>query len=273
MPELAARHRRRERPPRRDEVDGDVFFSSPRRLALALSTSTRTRNRASTEQRARWNGCLPFVSTARSVFFASSSSDHVAAPCHRSNESNTSAGAETKTCASLGVSSGNSKDAASASVETSSSRATLSCSCSCLFHSGRKRRLTPGIHVLISSGSTPLTANSFSASSSLMASVCRSNAHSRRPPSRGRHTTSGDCHTCKVGSIAERATQTLMKRYAYLPRSGMARSVQPSFGRCGVLGLVHESGSRCRRVAKWIFELTTCPSGRRITQSMFWSVP
>ena len=27
-------------------------------------------------------------------------------------------------------------------------------------------------------------------------------------------------------------------------------SVQPSFGRCGVFGFVHESGSRCMRVAK-----------------------
>mmetsp|Transcript_27881 Transcript_27881/g.70044 ORF Transcript_27881/g.70044 Transcript_27881/m.70044 type:complete len:214 (-) Transcript_27881:230-871(-) len=48
----------------------------------------------------------------------------------------------------------------------------------------------------------------------------------------------------------------------------MARSVHPSLGRCGVLGLVQLSGSRCRRVAKWILDDTTWPSGRRITQSM-----
>ena len=163
------------------------------------------------------------------------------------------AGAETKTCASLGVSSGNSNGADSEAFafvsETSSPTVETSCPPR-PFHSGRNRRLNPGIHVFGSIGSIPRTANSFSASASSMASVRFSKAHSRRPPSRGRHTTSGDCHTWPVGSIAERATQTLMKRYAYLPLSGMESSVQPSFGRCGVFGFVHESGSRCMRVAK-----------------------
>mmetsp|Transcript_4636 Transcript_4636/g.20952 ORF Transcript_4636/g.20952 Transcript_4636/m.20952 type:complete len:342 (-) Transcript_4636:297-1322(-) len=237
--------------------------------------SILTLNRISIEHLARWNGCLPLTSIRLSSSVKDLSSSHLAAPCHRSNESNTIAGPVTNTCASSEVSSGNSNLAISSAVSSPSPPPNpsplvplpdafppaLPC------HSGLNRRLVPGIHVFGFSV-MPFTLYSFSASESSIEIFRFSNFHSRSPPSLGRHTTKGDCHTCPVGSIALRAIQMLTNLYWYRPRSGMARSVQPSFGRCGVLGLVQLSGSLCSRVAKWILELTTCPSGRRITQSM-----
>ena len=235
-----------------------------------------TLKRISIEHLARWNGCRPLTSIRLSSSVNALSSSHLAAPCHRSNESNTIAGPVTNECASSEVSSGNSNLAISSAVSSSSPPpnpsplvllpdALASPAPPC--HRGLNSRFVPGIHVLGFSV-MPLTLYSFSASVSSIEIFRFSNFHSRSPPSLGRHTTRGDCHTCPVGSIALRAIQMLTNLYWYLSRSGMARSVHPSLGRCGVFGLVQLSGSLCSLVAKWILELTTWPSGRRITQSM-----